>query len=516
MSKSGDRQIADRKQPITPQPLKGKKMNEFLKQIWQIVVESNLLNVTGAILVLLIGYLTALVLGRKSTDLIQKAAARIIVLPNGTKVLPLTRTSRIFGRIVYCIIMLLAVLGCFSVLKLNAAAAPIQELISKVTAFLPNIAGALLLLFIAWLMAELLKMFCMAFLQTIKFNGKLPLDDAEKIDREKFILYVSKTAGCIVYLFFLPAILNALNIYGITQPLQSMFEEFLTFVPNLLAAAVILFAGLWAANIARRAIKALTIAGKINELGDKFEISGLLHNGSLSAMVGWTVYVLIALPVMIAALSALNIDVLSQAVAGFFGDVLTFAGEIAISAVLLLAVFFCGKFAARLVERFTAAWGIDSLLNGMCDAKKCERTVKLSVIAGKITRLALIVLAIVAVCDIFELAKLSSLIKRFALFGGNLILSCAVLLAGIKLANAAAWLIRGKCSLTIEYAVKAAVIIFTTALAISNLELGGSIVETAFALILGAFTVAAAIAFGIGGKETAARLLEQWLDKLKK
>ena len=115
-----------------------------------------------------------------------------------------------------------------------------------------------------------------------------------------------------------------------------------------------------------------------------------------------------------------------------------------------------------------------------------------------------------------EFEKLASLLKRFAIFGGNLILSAVVLLVGLKLANAAALLLKGKSSPHLELAVKAAVIIFTVALAISNLKLGGSIVETAFALLLGAFAVAAAIAFGIGGKEVAAKLLEQWYEKLKK
>lgn len=491
-------------------------MNDFFKQIWQIVVESNLLNVTGAILVLLIGYLAALVLGRKATDLMQKAAAKIIVLPDGTEVLPLTRTARITGRIVYCIVMLLAVLGCFSVLKLNAAAAPIQELISKITAFLPNIAGALLLLFIAWFVAELVKMFCTAFLQNIKPDGMILPDKAGKLNSEKFIAYVAKTAGCVVYLFFLPAILNALNIYGVTQPLQEMFEEFLTFIPNLLAAAVILLVGLWAANLARKAIKGIALAGKVNDLSDKLEISGILHNDSLAGVIGWTAYALIALPVLIAALSALDIDVLSQAVAGFFGEVLTVFGEIIIAAVLLTVVFFCGKFVAGIFERFTAAWGIDRLLGNMCSEQDCSKTVKLSAIAGKLVHWTLILLTVIAICDIFEFEKLASLLKRFAIFGGNLILSSIVLLAGIKLAGAAVWLIKGKCSPQIEFAVKSAVIIFTVALAISNLDLGGSIMETAFALMLGAFAVAAAIAFGIGGKETAAKLLDQWFEKMKK
>ena len=103
-------------------------MNEFFKQIWQIIVESNLLNVTGAILVLLVGYLVALTLGRKTRNLIQKIAAKTVTLPDGSEIVPITRTARISGRIIYGIIMLLAVLGCFSILKLNAAAAPLQEL----------------------------------------------------------------------------------------------------------------------------------------------------------------------------------------------------------------------------------------------------------------------------------------------------------------------------------------------------------------------------------------------------
>jgi hypothetical protein len=214
--------------------------------------------------------------------------------------------------------------------------------------------------------------------------------------------------------------------------------------------------------------------------------------------------------VVIAALTALDIDILSRAIAGFFRDVLDFSGEIAVSAILLLVVFRCGKFVGKIIERLTAAWGIDSLCCNMC------KTLKLSVVAGKLTRIALAVLAVLVICDIFELSKASSLVRRFAVFGGNLILSSIVLLIGIKLANFAALMIKDKCNRYCEYAVKTAVIIFTAALAISNLELGSAIVETAFALLLGAFAVAAAIAFGIGGKTAAARIVDEWLEKIKK
>ena len=144
----------------------------------------------------------------------ERVAGKIMTRQDSGEILPVVRTARIFGRIVYGIVMLLAVLGCLSVLKLDAAAAPLQKFISRITAFLPNIAGALLLIFAAWIIAETVKMFSVALLNKMKSTSRIPLDKSEKLNSGKFALYVSRTAGCIVYLFFLPAILNALLIFS--------------------------------------------------------------------------------------------------------------------------------------------------------------------------------------------------------------------------------------------------------------------------------------------------------------
>ena len=61
-----------------------------------------------------------------------------------------------------------------------------------------------------------------------------------------------------------------------------------------------------------------------------------------------------------------------------------------------------------------------------------------------------------------------------------------------------------------------AVLIFTGAIALSTLNLNGRIVEIAFALLLGAICVAAALAFGLGGREFAAKKLEEWDKKRTK
>ena len=48
------------------------------------------------------------------------------------------------------------------------------------------------------------------------------------------------------------------------------------------------------------------------------------------------------------------------------------------------------------------------------------------------------------------------------------------------------------------------------AMALSQMGIADNIVNLAFGLLLGAVAVAIALAFGLGGRDSAARLIEQW------
>lgn len=148
--------------------------------------------------------------------------------------------------------------------------------------------------------------------------------------------------------------------------------------------------------------------------------------------------------------------------------------------------------------------------------KRSEESIAPSAVVGKITFIAIIVLAVLSACEIMGFNQLAQLIRTFAAFGGNILLSVAVLLIGVWLANVAADALEGKCEKVLVGIVRIAVIIFTAAIAIGNLNIGDSIVQIAFTLILGAVCIAAAVAFGIGGREAAAKLLNEWSDKLRK
>ncbi|MBQ4337706.1 MAG: mechanosensitive ion channel [Lentisphaeria bacterium] len=489
-------------------------MREFLEKLWQMILDSNLLNLVGGIGILLIGWLIALWASRRVSCSIRKWSAKHTVTADGSVCPPgVNHADTAAGRIVYYTILIFAVLGCFSVLDLDAAAEPLKNFISAVILYIPNIIGALLLVLAARIVAGIVRGTVRMALLKSKLHERLA-GQLQMGDPEKFADYTAKTLYYTVFLFFLPAILNVLKIYGITEPLQAMFEKVMIFLPRMVVAAILLSIGLWAAKVIRRAVAGLVVISRLDALGEKAGISRIFGNGGLAEMLGIVIYTLVAIPVVISALTALQIDSLSRSVAGFLDKLLNGTGDIIGAGIILFAAVLAGGFAASLVKQLSANFGVDKLASEM-GCKSCgEGGRKFSCILGKLTFLVILVLALLAVCDTLQFTALAKLIREFAVFGGNVLVSIVVMLIGIWLANIAASAVKDYGNNWLTTAVRLTVIIFTAAVALGNMDIGGVIVELAFALILGAVCVALAIAFGIGGREAAANLLKKWMDKL--
>jgi hypothetical protein len=60
------------------------------------------------------------------------------------------------------------------------------------------------------------------------------------------------------------------------------------------------------------------------------------------------------------------------------------------------------------------------------------------------------------------------------------------------------------------------IVIFVVMIALGQVEVGGDIVQRTFLIILGGLVLALALAFGLGGKEWAAAMLERWWPRHRK
>jgi hypothetical protein len=111
-------------------------------------------------------------------------------------------------------------------------------MIDKMLAMIPNIFAALIIGFVGWLVAKVLRGLVTNLLAAAgadKVGGSVGFSDDVRI---------SRLVGMIVFIFiFIPALiaaLDALRVQAISQPATDMLRMILDAVPNILAAAVIL------------------------------------------------------------------------------------------------------------------------------------------------------------------------------------------------------------------------------------------------------------------------------------
>ena len=485
-------------------------MQKFFEQVWQMTAAGNLPGIIGAVLVLLAGWFIALWLSHKTTAGIRACMELRHRMSGGENIALPDNTGRFAGRGTYWIVMILALLAAMSLLKLEYAAIPLREFVSGIAGYLPNIAGALLLLVIARIIAGGVRMAVRKYVSREELQEQL----SKKFPSAKNNIpeYAADSAAFLVYLFFLPAILNALGIFGITAPLQAMFGVILVYLPRIAAALVIFFAGMWAAKIARKAVSGAVMLSRVDVLGRWCgfkEFSPELP----ARFLGCVAWILVVIPVIIGALTALGIEMLSTPVSAFFELLLAGAGNIIAAVLVLIAAVVIARTVVHGAETLALNCGADKLMHlaGLGGERFAE--FKLSAVIGKISGLCVIVLGILGVCELLYLDAITAVILRFAVFGGNLILSVIILLIGAVLADFAAGICREKLGKVLTFAVKSAVLVFAGAIALSNLNTGEVIIETAFAMILGALSVAFALAFGLGGREFAAAMLEKWQNK---
>jgi len=67
----------------------------------------------------------------------------------------------------------------------------------------------------------------------------------------------------------------------------------------------------------------------------------------------------------------------------------------------------------------------------------------------------------------------------------------------------------------LAHAARISILVFAGAMALRQMGLANEIINLAFGLLLGAMAVAVALAFGLGGREIAAREIEKWLESMK-
>ena len=119
--------------------------------------------------------------------------------------------------------------------------------------YIPNVFQALLLLLFAWLVAMLAQKLVQKLLLKTNMDrhltrGTTPPDPEVG---KKRVSSISKMVYFLVFVLFLPSILDALDMNSVSLPIANMMSNLLGFIPRLLGAAAILILGYFIAILLR-------------------------------------------------------------------------------------------------------------------------------------------------------------------------------------------------------------------------------------------------------------------------
>lgn len=511
---------------------------------WQASLQNSLgvylPNILGAIAILLVGWIVALV---------ASAATRkgLAALRTNERLTSQTESKldfeRIAGRVVFWAILLLAVIGMFGVLRVDGVSGPLSTLATTVMMYLPRLLLAAGLALLAWLVATVVRTVVNKSLGATKLDDKL----SETADMKPLSRTMGNVAYWVVLLLFLPAIVGALQIDGLMVPLTDMTGSFLGILPNLFAAVVIGLVGYIIAKVVRGLVSNLLAATGVDKFSQDHEDTRGIR---LSELGGTLAFILVIVPTLIAALDALRIQAISAPLTGMLDVFLQAIPNVLAAAAILLIAWFIGRFVAGLVTRLLANLGFDRIPEriglghafastgstattpvaspaaesytpaaGNAAPPPAMRDVdatggaSLSALAGHLALFFIMLFATVEAAALLGFGGVRDLLETFIAFGADILLGLVIFVVGYWLANVAAEAIQRANrdnSVGLSRIARVAILGLVIAMGLRAMGIADEIVNLAFGLVLGAVAVAVALAFGLGGREAAGQVANRW------
>lgn len=386
----------------------------------------------------------------------------------------------------------------------------------------PRILGALAILIIAYILARAAKW------AIGKVVDRVPVlqrhNEAEP----------GKTVGSLIgdivfWLILLVGILLALQPLRLSQvlePVRVLTMNTFAFVPNVLGAGLIFFIGLVIAKIVRRVVEGSLLAanadgwlrrtGLVETAGTTPatpEGAAIAPSGrpSISRSIGLLVFFLIMIPVTIAALDALAIEVISGPATEMLRTISDAIPNVFGAAVLIAIGYFLGKLARQATEQFLPSLGFDraiSTLGFSPETTTPSRTV------GNIVMIAILIFFAIKAAELLNSPIIAVMLAQVLELGSRILFGTGIILGGVVIARIVSGLVTGTGSDGwLPTILQWAIIALAVAMGLRFMGLANEIVIIAFGSIIGSAAIACALAFGLGGRPTAHKLLERWTEQ---
>ncbi len=313
-------------------------MNEMFASL----LSSGVWAVIKAVLILLLAFITAAIVKSLAVKLFTKTKLNALIRQTDSDTGGKEKTVSFIGKLVHLLVFLLFVPGIFETLGMREVSSPILNLLNSLWGYLPNMLAAVLVLWIGFFIARLVRELLVPVFNRLKVNALQEKAGIQVTDTGR----LSDTLAYIVYVLILIPVmiasLQVLNIHAVSAPAIRMLDTIFTFIPNILAALVIIIIGCMVARFSGNIVENLIAStGFDAKLSQRLEVKG--DGFALSKVIGKTIHIIMIVFFIVESFGVLNLSVLT----GIGNAVIGYMPYILASVLILFVCYVCDGLAGK-------------------------------------------------------------------------------------------------------------------------------------------------------------------------
>lgn len=375
--------------------------------------------------------------------------------------------------------------------------------------YLPGVLGALAVLVVGWFLAGVFKRLIKRALKKTDIDNRLFKKGSSKISVEDFI---SKLVYYLILMIVILVVLEMLGVHNVLDPIKNMVNEFITFIPNIIAAGIIGFAGYIIASIVS---EVFGFAG--DTLDNYSQKMGLSNNIDLGGIIKKVVFVIVFIPLLIAAFDALQLHVISDPFKEMLTTFINAIPNILAAGLIITVFYFGGRFLVGIFTDLLKGLGMDDMTGKLNLTSVIGENQSLSKLLANVGFFFLMFIGIITGIEKLNFVQISEVLTNLLELSGQIFFGLLIMVLGNWIANIVHdALSKSDANTFIASIGRIAVLGLFLAIALRTMGIANEIVNLAFGLTLGAVAVAVALSFGLGGREAAGKQMEHILQNFRK
>jgi hypothetical protein len=433
--------------------------------------------------------------------------------------------ERFLAKGVYWLVMLLVVVGVLQYAGLSQVAGPIERFVDTVMQALPRIIAAAAIIAAAWALGYGLRFLVTRALDRAGIDRRFAeLSESKSPDSKPFSQAVGNVVYWLLIVVGLAAAFDQLELGPIAQPLRNAIDHMVGLLPKLGLAVVLLLLGWYGGRIARAVVRNVLQGLGFDKLVAKVQLDKLTGSASPSEVVGMVAQAFIVVQASIAALNELGLETLSVPLTAMMSRFWTLLPAIAVSILIVIVGVIVGQLLRRVVAATLRNVGFERLMQRLGFEKLADRPDRLgeySELVAYFVQIAVVLLAIAQALDNLQLTMWSGYVNAFLEYTvKNVAVALLVVGVGFAIGNYVRDLIvarRGEeeGSRWVGEFARYAVLVFAFTMAVRQLDVAEDFVLITFGLLFGSLCLAAALAFGLGGREVAAEVVKRRYEQAR-